>query len=146
MQNAARTSGRSCGGVGVRDENKRLIRAFKVLEQQPRAAPGEAEGDAQPSWFPATYLGPAGTESRDGAVVNDGLTRRVVEVAEGVDPASLEIGDQVFLAEPESADRQIPREPQRERRDPESSNAAWPRPHRPAVTRARKWWCRLRPR
>ena len=86
-------------GTSVRDENKRLIRAFKVLEQNHEQLQAKLKEMLSPPWFPATYLGPAGTESRNGAVVNDGLTRRVVEVAEGVDPASLEMGDQVFLAE-----------------------------------------------
>ena len=54
----------------------------------------------RPPWFPATYLGrPALAEGRSAAVIFDGHVRRVVEMADEVDVANLEMGDQVFLGE-----------------------------------------------
>jgi len=50
-----------------------------------------------PPWYPAIYLGPAAMESGDGAMVLSGGSRRVVTLADHVDPFSLEVGDEVLL-------------------------------------------------
>ena len=49
-------------------------------------------------WHPAIFLRPVDTQDGPRAQVMCGNTRRVVRIANGVDPASLQIGDEVYLS------------------------------------------------
>ena len=50
-----------------------------------------------PPWFPATYLGPAGTGSDPAAVIMQGSVRRIVRLNDGLSPDALAPGDEVLL-------------------------------------------------
>lgn len=86
-------------GTSARDENRRLLKAFAMLEQNHRKLQAKLEETLSPPWFTATYLGRADSGDSRRVVVHDGQSRRVVACVEEVDAASLRTGDQVFLSE-----------------------------------------------
>lgn len=57
-----------------------------------------AESLLEPPWHPAILLRSIGDSPRPRALVSYGGAPRVVGVADGVDPASLTVGEEVFLA------------------------------------------------
>lgn len=50
-----------------------------------------------PPWYPAIFLGMAPMDTREGAMVMSGSSRRVVTISDDVDPYSLAAGDEVLL-------------------------------------------------
>jgi proteasome-associated ATPase len=52
-----------------------------------------------PPWHPAIFLGLAPMDAREAAMVMYGNSRRVVTIADSIDPYSLAVGDEVLLAE-----------------------------------------------
>ncbi len=51
-----------------------------------------------PPLFPAVYLGPASGENGPAALVSHGGGRRIVRIADSVDPADLSVGQEVLLS------------------------------------------------
>ena len=59
---------------------------------------GLLEGLTAPPWYPALYLGPVGEREQPSAMVYQGEARRIVGLADDVNPESLRPGDEVLLS------------------------------------------------
>ncbi len=78
-------------------EQARLRRGLREAHESQRKLKAVLDKLGATPWHPATFLGAATTAEQDAAMVAFGSVRRVVGFADGVDSASLEIGDEVLL-------------------------------------------------
>src|SRR5260221_12424326 len=72
------------GLVAARDNQKQLERVIEKF--------------SAPPWLPGIFITTVVTPSGPRALVRQGTNERIVAFADGVDPASLQVGDSVYLA------------------------------------------------
>jgi proteasome-associated ATPase len=79
-------------------ELAKLTRAVSEVRGHQKELRAVIDRLTAPPWFPAVYLGRGAANGGPTGIVLHGAARRVVHVADGVDPGVLDAGDEVLLS------------------------------------------------